>query len=148
MAYMKLSEQVQKLSNAQRSDTFVKLFQEAVRSGKIDGAYLPERFTMPKQFARRGSEETYQKDTREMIFDHTPAFDAWFEETNRELAAARRGGTVKPSLEAVESGLVDFKDLVAQTRQKMQASYEKGQALGNSRKGAAKPAATKRKARK
>ncbi len=83
-----------------------------------------------------------------MIFDHTPAFDEWFEEANRELAAARRGGTVKTSLAAVESGLVDFKNLVPQTRQKMQTSYEKGQALGNSRKGAAKSAATKRKAKK
>ncbi|AKH15947.1 hypothetical protein [Deinococcus soli (ex Cha et al. 2016)] len=148
MAYVRLSEQVHKLSNPQRSDTFIKLFQEAVRSGKIDGAYLPERFTMPKQFTRRGSDDTYQKDTREMIFDHTPAFDEWFEETNRELAAARRTSTIKPSVEAIESGLVDFKDLVAQTRQKMQASYEKGQALGNSRKGAGQGSGTKRKDKK
>ncbi|WP_155300830.1 hypothetical protein [Deinococcus kurensis] len=148
MAYVKLSEQVQKLSNPQRSDSFIKLFQEAVRSGKIEGAYLPERFTMPKQFTRRGSDDTYQKDTREMIFDHTPAFDEWFEETNRALAAARRGGTIKPSLEAVESGLVDFQDLVAQTRQKLQASFEKGQALGNSRKGTSKPSASKRKTKR
>lgn len=148
MAYVRLSEQVHKLSNPQRSDTFIKLFQEAVRSGKIDGAYLPERFTMPKQFTRRGSDDTYQKDTREMIFDHTPAFDEWFEETNRELAAARRTSTIKPSVEAIESGLVDFKDLVAQTRQKMQASYEKGQALGNSRKSAGQASGTKRKAKK
>lgn len=148
MAYIKLSEQVQKLSNPQRSDAFVKLFQEAVRSGKVDGAYLPERFTMPKQFTRRGSDDTYQKDTREMIFDHTPEFDEWFDETNRALAATRRGSTIKPSVEAIESGLVDFKDLVAQTRQKMQTSYEKGQALGNSRKGASKASGTKRKTKK
>ena len=103
---------------------------------------------MPKQFTRRGSDDTYQRDAREMIFDHTPAVEAWFEETNRALAAARRGGTVKPSLEAVESGLVDFQDLVAQTRQKMQASFEKGQALGNSRKGASKASAPKRKVKR
>ncbi|AWT36814.1 hypothetical protein GCM10008956_26460 [Deinococcus arenae] len=142
MAYKKLSEQVMELSNPQRSDTFVKLFQEAVRSGKIEGAYLPERFTMPKQFTRRGSTDTYQRDTREMIFDHTPDFDAWFEETNRELAAARRGGNIKPSLEAVESGLVDFQSMVEETRRKMQASFEKGQALG---KGRAKATSGKKK---
>ncbi|WP_155298752.1 hypothetical protein [Deinococcus kurensis] len=142
MAYKKLSEQVMELSNPQRSDTFVKLFQEAVRSGKIEGAYLPERFTMPKQFTRRGSTDTYQRDTREMIFDHTPDFDAWFEETNRELAAARRGGNIKPSLEAVESGLVDFQSMVEETRRKMQASFEKGQALG---KGRAKTTSGKKK---
>ena len=121
---------------------FVKLFQEAVRSGKIDGAYLPERFTMPKQFTRRGSTDTYQRDTREMIFDHTPDFDAWFEETNRDLAAARRGGNIKPSMEAVESGLVDFQTMVEETRRKMQASFEKGQALG---KGRAKTTSGKKK---
>ncbi|AKH17033.1 MULTISPECIES: hypothetical protein [Deinococcus] len=142
MAYKKLSEQVMELSNPQRSDTFVKLFQEAVRSGKIDGAYLPERFTMPKQFTRRGSTDTYQRDTREMIFDHTPDFDAWFEETNRDLAAARRGGNIKPSMEAVESGLVDFQTMVEETRRKMQASFEKGQALG---KGRAKTTSGKKK---
>jgi len=142
MAYKKLSEQVMELSNPQRSDTFVKLFQEAVRSGKIDGAYLPERFTMPKQFTRRGSTDTYQKDTRDMIFDHTPDFEAWFEETNRELAAARRGGSIKPSMEAIESGLVDFQTMVEETRRKMQASFEKGQALG---KGRAKATSGKKK---
>ncbi|MHA0042701.1 hypothetical protein [Deinococcus sp. PEB2-63] len=142
MPYKKLSEQVMELSNPQRSDTFVKQFQEAVRAGKIDGAYLPERFTMPKQFTRRGSTDTYQKDTREMIFDHTPDFEAWFEETNRELAAARRGGNIKPSMEAIESGLVDFQTMVEETRRKMQASFEKGQALG---KGRAKATSGKKK---
>ncbi|WP_221090151.1 hypothetical protein [Deinococcus aquaedulcis] len=133
MAYKKLSEQVQELSNPQRSDTFIKLFREAVRQGKFDAAYMPERFTMPKQFSRRGAEGTYERDTREMLFEQTKAFDAWFDETNRALASARRGGTVKPSVEAIEAGLVDFKTMAEETRRKMQASYEKGQALGKSR---------------
>ncbi|MBZ9714847.1 hypothetical protein [Deinococcus multiflagellatus] len=133
MAYKKLSEQVQELSNPQRSDTFIKLFREAVRQGKFDAAYMPERFTMPKQFSRRGSEGTYERDTREMLFEQTKAFDEWFDETNRALASARRGGNVKPSVEAIEAGLVDFKTMAEETRRKMQASYEKGQALGKSR---------------
>ncbi|UBV42390.1 hypothetical protein LAJ19_12275 [Deinococcus taeanensis] len=145
MAYKKLSEQVMELSNAQRSDTFVKLFQEAVRQGKFDGAYLPERFTMPKQYTRRGSDDTYQRDTREMLFDCTPEFETWFEETNRSLAAPRRGGNIKPSMEAVESGLVDFKSLVEETRRKMQASYEKGQALGKGRAKTTRTTKTKKK---
>ena len=138
MAYKKLSEQVMELSNPQRSDTFVKMFQEAVRQGQFNGAYLPERFTMPKQFNRRGSTETYQRDTREMLFDETPEFTEWFEGVNRELAAARKGGTVKPSVEAIESGLINFDDMVAETRRKMQASYETGQALGKGRAKATK----------
>jgi hypothetical protein len=133
MAYRKLSEQVHELSNPQRSDTFVKMFRDAVRDGKFEAAYMPERFTMPKQFTRRGSEGTYQRDTKEMLFEVTPKFEKWFDETNRELAAARKGGTIKPSVEAIEAGLVDFKKMAAETRKKMQASYEKGQALGQTR---------------
>ncbi len=133
MTYKKLSEQVHELSNPQRSDTFVKMFRDAVRDGKFEAAYMPERFTMPTQFTRRGSEGTYQRDTKEMLFETTPKFDKWFDEVNRELAAARKGGTIKPSVEAIEAGLVDFKQMAAETRKKMQASYEKGQALGQTR---------------
>lgn len=133
MTYKKLSEQVQQLSNAQRSDTFVKMFRDAVRQGKIKAAYLPERFTLPKQFSRRGKAGHYERDSKEMMFEVTPAFEKWFEQTNRELAAARKGGTIKPTMEAVQAGLVDFNKMASETRKKMQASYEKGQALGKSR---------------
>lgn len=133
MTYRKLSEQVQKLSNPQRTDTFVKMFRDAVRQGQFEAAYMPERFTLPKQFSRRGMQETYQRDAKEMLIEVTPAFEEWFEQTNRDLAAARRGGAIKPTLEAVEAGLVDFKALAAKTREKMQASYSKGQELGKSR---------------
>lgn len=139
MVYRKLSEQVHKLSNAQRSDTFVKMFRDAVRDGKFEAAYMPERFTLPKQFSRRGDSDTYQRDAKEMLFQATPAFEKWFEQTNRELASARKGGSIKPSLENIEAGLVDFKTMAAETRKKMQASYEKGRALGKGR------AKTKRK---
>lgn len=134
MAYQKLSERVHQLSNAQRSDSFVKMFRDAVRDGQFEAAYLPERFTLPKQYSRRGTVDTYQKDTNEMLFDATPAFETWFEQINRELAAARKGGTIKPTLENIEAGLVDFKAMAAETRKKMQASYTKGQALGKSRR--------------
>lgn len=133
MTYRKLSEQVYKLSNPQRSDTFVKMFRDAVRDGQFEAAYMPERFTLPKQFSRRGNTDTYQRDAKEMLFQATPAFEKWFDQANRDLAAARKGGTVKPSLEAVEAGLVDFKAMAAETRRKMQASYEKGRTLGTGR---------------
>ena len=134
MTYKKLSEQIHELSNPQRSDAFVRLFREAVREGKFEAAYMPERFTMPKQFSRRGAEGTYQREAKEMLFETTPAFNQWFEQTNQELAASsRRSGTPKPTAENIEAGLVDFKALAAETRKKMQASYEKGQALGKSR---------------
>lgn len=133
MAYKKLSEQVQELSNPQRSDAFIKRFRDAVREGKFDAMNLPERFTMPKQFSRRGAEGTYQRDSKDMLFEETAAFTKWFDQLNQELASSRRSGQIKPSLEAVEAGHVDFKELAAQTRMKMQASYEKGQALGKGR---------------
>lgn len=138
MAYIKLSEQLQHLSNPQRSDAFVKLFREAVRVGTFDAIALPERFTLPKQFRRYGAEEQYQRSTREMLFESTPAFEAWFEETNRKLAPVRTGGQIKPTMEAIEAGLLDFKALAAETRRKMEASHDKGQALGRNRLGTRK----------
>ncbi|WP_104991776.1 hypothetical protein [Deinococcus sp. NW-56] len=133
MAYRKLSEQIQDLSNPQRSDVFVKQFREAVREGKFDATFLTERFTMPKTFSRRGAEGTYQRDTRDMLFEVTPDFEAWFEQTNEALSSSRRTGNVKPTAENISAGLVDFKTLAEETRRKMQASFEKGQALGKSR---------------
>lgn len=135
MAYKKLSEQLQDLSNPQRSDAFIRLFREAVREGRIEAAQLPERFTIPKQFRRRGEEGSYQREGREMLFEVTPEFERWFEQANQDLAASpsRGSGKVKPSLEAVESGQLDFKTLAADTRRRLQASFEKGQTLGKSR---------------
>lgn len=131
--YKKLSEQVLELSNPQRSDQFVKRFREAVRKGEFDAMYLQERFTMPKKYNRRGQEGTYQRDTKDMLFEETDVFKEWFEVVNTELGQNRRSVRIKASLEAVESGEIDFKEMSERTRQSMQASYEKGQALGNSR---------------
>ena len=75
MIYKKLSEQVRELSNPQRSDTFVKAFRSAVRDGRIEAAYIQERFTLPKAFTTRGS-NSYSKDSRDMVFDATPEFEA------------------------------------------------------------------------
>ena len=138
MAYRKLSEQVLHLANPQRSDTFVKMFRNAVRGGSIEGAYMPERFTLPKAFSKRGSGSSYSRQAKEMLFEVNPAFEQWFDEANRELAASRKGGKIKASVEAIEAGLVDFKQMAAETRLKMQASYTKGQSLGKSRAGSRK----------
>lgn len=145
MPYKKLSEQVQELSNPQRSDAFIKRFRDAVREGEFDAMTLPERFTMPKQFNRRGAEGSYQRESKDMLFDVTPAFTKWFDALNTELAASSRASKIKPSLEAVEAGQVDFKALAEETRRKMQASYEKGQHLGNSRSKTKKAPAKKKK---
>lgn len=140
MAFRKLSDQVQNLSNPQRSDTFVKLFRAAVREGRFDAAYIPERFELPKQYARRGSEERYSKDSKDMVFEVTPEFEHWFENIDKDLTGNRRTTRVKPSLEAFESGDLDFRALAEETRRKMDASYKKGQNLGQSRAKGRKPA--------
>ena len=136
MTYSKLSEQVQKLSTPQQSDTFVKRFRDAVREGEFDAIDLPERFTLPKKFKRRGTDETYEKDMKDMVFEISAKFDKWFEGVDKELAAAptRRSGKPKLTLENLEEGVLDFKALAEETRRKLQNSYEKGQNLGNSRK--------------
>jgi len=131
--YITLSDQVKKLHNPQRSDTFVKQLRDAVREGEIAAADLPSRFILPKQYAKRGSEETYTRMVKDMIIDATPAFEAWFKTVNKDLSLARTGGKIKVSAEAIEAGLVDFKALAAQTREKLGASFKKGQALGKSR---------------
>ncbi len=133
MAFKKLSEQVRELSNPQRSDTFVKAFRNAVRDGKIEAAYIQERFTLPKSFTTRGSDGTYSKDSRDMIFDATPEFEEWFQDINKDLAVSRRGGKIKATVENIEKGPVDFHALAEETRRKMHASYSKGQQLGASR---------------
>ena len=143
MAYKQLSEQVQQLNNPQRSDTFVKAFRSAVRDGRIEAAYIQERFTLPKSYTTRGSEDTYSKDSRDMIFDVTPEFEEWFRDLNKELAVSRRGGKIRATVENIEAGLVDFKALAEETRRKMHNSFSKGQQLGASRKKPAAKSATK-----
>lgn len=146
MAYVKLSEQLQNLSDPQRSDAFVKQFREAVRKGQFDAADLPERFTLPKHFRKRGSDQTYQREVKDMLFESSPEFEAWFSETDQALLATnRRTARPKVNAENIEAGVIDFKALAEETRRKMQASYEKGQTLGKSRsKAATKSTRTKR----
>lgn len=137
MTYRKLSELASELENPQQSEVFVKLFRAAVREGKVDAFDLPERFTLPKLYRKRGAEGTSQRQVRDMLFEDTTSFKKWFTETTAALAkAGSRQSKVKPSLEAVESGALDFKALAAETQRKMQAKYEHGQQLGqnNSRK--------------
>ncbi len=132
LPYITLSEQIRKLHNPQRSDLFVKQLRTAVREGHVVAADLPSRFVLPKQYVRRGSTEMYTRNANDMIIDATPAFEAWFGTVNRDLSRAR-SGKIKVSAEAIEAGLVDFKALAAQTRTKMGASFQRGQALGQGR---------------
>ncbi len=145
MPYVKLSDQIKKMHNPQRSDSFVKQLRTSVREGDVTAADLPSRFELPKKYAKRGSDITYTRSVKDMVIDATPKFEVWFEKVNKELSPARSGGKVKVSVEAIEAGLVDFKTLAAETRKKMGASFSKGQALGKTRPGKAKTPAKKTK---
>ena len=46
---------------------------------------------------------------------------------------ARKGGKIKPTVENIEAGLIDFRALAEETRRKMHSSFSKGQQLGASR---------------
>ena len=125
------------LEHPQQSDRFVKMFRNAVREGHIDAIELKERFTMPKQYQRRGAEGSYERDTRDMVFEVTPKSEKWIKQATEDLGKinTRGGGSkVVPSLEAVEAGEVDFKALVEETRRSMESKYNRGQQLGNTRK--------------
>ncbi|WP_371827343.1 hypothetical protein [Deinococcus sp. QL22] len=126
------------LDNPQRSDRFVKHLKTAVREGEIDAVYLPERFPLPKEFQRRGAEGKSQRSAREMLIEVTPAFERWLVETSVTLARRRNVRTVV-SAQSIEAGEVDFRALAEATRRQMQASYEKGRALGLSRGKATQP---------
>ena len=137
MEFRKLSEVVMELEHPQQSDRFVKMFRNAVREGDIDAIELKERFTLPKQYHRRGAEGSYERDTRDMVFQVTPKSDKWIKQASEDLGKINtRGGSSKVvlSLEAVEAGEVDFKALVEETRRSMESKYNRGQQLGNSRK--------------
>lgn len=133
MEYSKLSEQVDRLTNPQKSDAFVKQFRAAVRDGIFDAADAPGRFELPKRFSRRGSDETYARSSREMILALTPEFEAWFTAVDAELTQQGRRNRPVPTTEAYESGELDFDAAVGETRRKMQERFEKGQRLGSSR---------------
>jgi hypothetical protein len=137
MSYIKLSEQIEKLSEPQRSDAFVKQFRSAVREGKFDAIELPGgKFELPQQFTRRGIKgQTYSKTAKDMLFEVTPEFEAWFAVTDTQLLDGRKGTRAPAvSIENIESGAVDFKALAAATRQNMEDKYRRGQTLGESRK--------------
>lgn len=125
------------LEHPQQSERFVKMFRNAVREGEIDAIELKQRFTLPKQYKRRGGEGSYERQTRDMVFEETPRSEKWIRQAKDDLGRLNtRGGRSKVvlSLEAVESGEVDFKALVEETRRNMESKYNRGQQLGNSRK--------------
>lgn len=138
MNLKKLSEATIEFNNPQRSDQFVRLFRNAVRDEVFDAAEVEGRFALPKQYTRRGSNESYSKQAKEMIFEVTPAYQAWFDETVESLTRNKRQKRIKPTLEAYSQGLLDFKTAAAATREKMKASEAKGKQLGNTRKGKSK----------
>lgn len=140
MTYSKLSDEVQQLPDPQQSAAFVKHFRDAVRDGQFDAVDLRERFMLPKVFRRRGSEGTYQRDARDMIFERTPAYEAWLETTQKALISSARPRKPKVTVENLEAGVLDFQALAAETRRKLQGQFEKGQALGQSRRRSPAPA--------
>lgn len=134
MKLQKLSETVKELGNDQRSDQFVRLFRNAVRDSRFDAAEVEGRFELPKTYNRRGSNETYKRQAKEMIFEVTSAYETWHQEAVQELGSSKRQKRIKPTLEAYANGTLDFKAAAETTREKMKASEIKGKKLGSSRK--------------
>jgi len=91
---------------------------------------MPQRFKLPKKFAKPSTGKTYSRVVKDMIIDGTPKFEAWFVKINKELIPTRSGTKIKVTTEAIEAGLVDFEGLAAETRKKMETSFKKGQKLG------------------
>lgn len=134
MAYKKLSDLVNELPNAQQSEAFVQRFRAAVRTGEIEAADLPERFVLPKVYRPRSEGGRTEKQVRDMLFSDNRKIQQWVTATAEELSQATgRQRRPRVSYETIEAGQVDFAELAAETRRKLQARYEKGQQLGKSR---------------
>lgn len=131
MTYKTLDLVLNDLNNKGRSAGFVKLLRSAVRQGQVDAAYLPGRVEVP---ATTRSNSAAPQTARNMIIKITPAFDAWFTEVNAALTGPPRKPVV--TLEAFESGELDFAQYVLETRLLLNSKYERGQQLGRSTKAA------------
>lgn len=149
MTYRKLSELVLDVQDSQKTELFVRLFRNAVREGLIEAAELPgQRFVLPQLKRIRGSDgQTRQVEAREMVVKVTPALEGWMTQTLAEIESmgAGRRVRVKPSIEAIKEGAVDFEELARATRARMQNRFERGRQLGESR---GKKTASKGRARK
>ncbi|GHF58718.1 hypothetical protein HNQ07_004080 [Deinococcus metalli] len=137
MPYSTLSAEVGRLTEAGRSDAFAKAFRDAVRDGIIQATELPSRFTLPKIFYRQGRQGTYERSTQDMVFEHTPEYEDWFANIDRELAGLRRYNDLKPILAIIQESLVDFEHLASATGQPPLPTYEQGETRSRSRTRAA-----------
>lgn len=131
MTYKTLDLVLNDLNNTSRSAGFMKMLNTAVREGRVDAAYLPGRVEVP---ATTRSNSAAPRTARNMIIKITPAFDAWFTEVNAALTGPARKPAV--TLEAFESGELDFAQYVQETRLLLNSKYERGQQLGRSTKAA------------
>jgi hypothetical protein len=125
--YSTLHAEVGRLTDAGCCDAFAKAFRDAVREGIIQATELPSLFTLPKVFYRQGRQGTYQRSTQDMVFEHTPAYEDWFANINRELAGRRRYNDLKPILMTIQASLVDFEHLAGATGQPPLPTSDQGQ---------------------
>lgn len=132
--YSTLRDQLVRLGVPQRTGQFVRLFRSAVRSGRIDAAFLPDRFTPAEVFPDRAV-GLDGRAIRDLIVKVTPAYEAWFETTR---AALRRSGRrAHVTAEQIASGEVDFGALVERTRAQLNAAEARRQRAAVNRRAAA-----------
>lgn len=136
MDIVRLSDEVKRLRAPQQSDRFVKMLRNKVLAEELEAVYNGETFVLPKQFTDLKRTESRQKRAKDMLIRKTPAYEAWFEEVDADLAEVRVVGRSQPklTLENFTNGTLSWEEHVAATRQEIKAKTERGAALGQKRR--------------
>lgn len=139
MTIVKLSDEVKRLRAPQQSDRFVKMLRAKVQAEELEAVYNGEFFVLPKQFTDLKRTEARQKRAKNMLIRKTPAYEAWFEEVDADLAEVRLVGRSQPkvTVENFVNGTLSWDEHVAATRQEIKAKTERGANLGQKRRKAA-----------
>ncbi|MFC5849463.1 hypothetical protein [Deinococcus petrolearius] len=130
--YVKLSDEVKRLDLPQQSETFVRKLRSAIAEEIVEGVYNGEKFVLPKQFTDLTRTETRQKKAKEMLILYSPAYEAWFLETQAALTQIRPRSEPRLPItpENFTEGKLDWQSHLDQTRHNIQNKQERGAKLG------------------
>lgn len=136
MTIVKLSDEVKRLRAPQQSDRFVKMLRNKVLAKELEAIYNGETFVLPKEFTDLSRTESKQRRAKDMLIRKTPAYEAWFQEVDADLAEVRLVGRAQPKItpENFMNGNLSWDEHVEATRREIKAKVERGASLGQRRR--------------
>lgn len=124
------------------SDVVLKDIRNAVAEGRVMGAQLGEKFTVPRPFRKRGSDEPVYKLAYDMALrNDAELLDVMADSVERATSPRSRATrkTLQPSYDDLQDEAA-FMAAFERTREKIIANASKGANMANKRKAAATPA--------